>query len=304
MVAALERAGGDPSGWYIPPWTLELDQQIGNLIGLRTTILSTTAPGPCIERDPAKATALARECNRYVAEIRDQKSSEYGFFASLPGLFDTELVLDEIAYAFDVLKADGVTLFTRYGSGHAYLGHEAFKPIWAALNERNAVVFIHPTHPVDHQLINQWMPQPMFDYPHETGRAAMDMITAGVVRDSPGCKIILSHAGGTLPYLIYRAAAMLPLMPKPLGFSREQIVEQARGFYFDTAISANPITLKALFEFAKPGHVLFGSDFPNAPKDAVEYFTEALDTYQMPESTRREVYYEAALELFPRLKQG
>jgi hypothetical protein len=37
--------------------------------------------------------------------------------------------------------------------------------IWADLSRRDAVVFIHPTHPVDTQLVNQWLPQPMFDYP-------------------------------------------------------------------------------------------------------------------------------------------
>ncbi|KAF2230068.1 amidohydrolase family protein [Viridothelium virens] len=304
MVAAIERAGGDPSGWYIPPWTLELDAEIGSLIGLKTTILSVTAPGPVIEKDSARAAALARECNEHAAGIRDQKPSEYGFFASLPSLFDTKLVLEELAYAFDVLKADGVTLYTRYGSGHAYLGHEAFKPIWTALNDRHAVVFIHPTHPVDTQLTNPWLVQPLFDYPHETGRTAMDIITGGVIRDFPQCKIILSHAGGTLPYLVYRAATLLPLMPQPVGLSREQVIEQAREFYFDTAISANPITLKALFEFAKPGHVLFGSDFPNAPNDAITYFTQQLDTYPLSEGGHREVESEAALELFPRLKHG
>ncbi|KAL9084564.1 MAG: hypothetical protein Q9165_007989 [Trypethelium subeluteriae] len=304
MIAAIERAGGDPSGWYIPPWTLELDAELGNLIALKTAILSVTAPGPVIEEDSAKAAALARECNEHAAGIRDQKPSEYGFFASLPSLFDTKLALEELAYAFDVLKADGVTLCTRYGSGHAYLGHDAFRPIWAALNERHAVVFIQPTHPVDTQLIDQWLLQPIIDYPHETGRTAMDIITGGVIRDFAQCKIILSHAGGTLPYLIDRAATLLPLLPKPVGFSREQIIEQAREFYFDTAISANPVTLKALFEFAKPGHVLFGSDFPNAPNEAITYFTQQLDTYPLSESDRREVESGAALELFPRLKHG
>ena len=304
LSSALERAGGDPSGWYIPPWTIETDEEIGKLLGIMTTILSVTAPGPSIEKDPIKAGTLARECNQYAAEIRDQNPSKYGFFASLPSLFDTELVLSEIAFALDVLKADGVTLFTRYGSGLAYLGHEAFKPVWAELNKRKAVVFVHPTHLVDTQLINPRMPQPLIDYPHETSRAALDMITSGVLRDFPSCKIILSHAGGTLPYLIYRAASVLPLMPEPPGLSREQIVNEARQFYFDIAISANPITLKALFAFAKPGHILFGTDFPNAPKDAVQYFTESLEQYPMPESTREQLEKGNALKLFPQLSRA
>lgn len=220
----------------------------------------------------------------------------------MPSLFNTDDVLGEIKFAFDTLHADGVILFTRYGTGPHYLGHEKFRAVWAELNRRKAVVFIHPTHPVDRQLINAWMPQPMFDYPHETGKTAMDLITSSVLRDHPDCKVILSHAGGTLPYLIHRAATMLPLMPNNLGLRREEIVEEARRFYFDTAISANPVTLKALFEFAKPGHVLFGSDFPNAPKDAIIHFTSFLNSYSVPEEYRGQVDSGAALELFPRLK--
>ena len=267
-----------------------------------TTILSVTAPGPSIEPDLTTAAALARSCNESAAAIRDAQPRQYGFFASVPSLFDTAAVLKEIDYACTTLRADGVTLFTRYGNGPNYLGHAAFRPIWADLSRRGAVVFIHPTHPVDTQLINTWLPQPMFDYPHETGRAAMDLLTSGILQDYPGCKIILTHAGGTLPYLIHRAATMLPLMPRTLGLSTEELVESARTFYFDTAISSNPVTLKALFEFAAPGHVLFGSDFPNAPQDAIQRFTDFLEAYELPEEIKRQVDSGAALELFPRLK--
>jgi predicted TIM-barrel fold metal-dependent hydrolase len=261
-----------------------------------------TAPGPSIEKDPAKAAALARQLNDYVAKLRDDDPQGYGFFGSVPSLLDTEACLKEIAYMFDVLHADGVTLFTRYGSDNHYLGHPDFKPIWAELSRRQAVVFIHPTHPVDTNLISKSMPQPMFDYPHETGRTAMDLIVNNTLRTYPGCKIILSHAGGTLPYLIHRPAALLPLSPFNIGKSTEEIIEEARLFYFDTALSANPITLKALFELAKPGHVMFGSDFPNAPTPSIEYFTKNLGEFDADEKSRREVYYEGALGLFPRLK--
>lgn len=271
-------------------------------MGAKTAILSVTAPGPGIEKDNAAAAGLARECNEYSAALRDQDPSTYGFFASLPSLLDTEATLTELAYALDVLGADGVTLFTRYGSDNHYLGHSDFAPIWAELNRRSAVVFIHPTHPVDTNLVNPYLPQPMFDYPHETGRTAMDLIISNTLRFSPQCKIILSHAGGTLPNLIYRAAEMLPLMPKAIGKTTEEILDEAREFYFDTAISSHAGTLTALFLLAKPGHVLFGTDFPNAPTKGIEYFTKQLESYDMEPKQREEVYNEAALELFPRLR--
>jgi len=58
---------------------------------------------------------LARDVNEYAVKLRDEKPDHSGFFAALPSILSTEASLAELKYALDVLKADGVTLFTRYG---------------------------------------------------------------------------------------------------------------------------------------------------------------------------------------------
>ena len=300
---AITDAGGDPSGWYIPEWTVETDKALSKAVGNKTAVLSITAPGPSIIKDSAKAAALAHELNDFMAHLRDDDPEGYGFFGTLPSPLDTQACLKEIDYVFDVLHADGVTLFTRYGEDNHYLGHPDFAPIWAALSARKAVVFIHPTHPVDTNLVNKALPQPMFDYPHETGRTGIDLILNRTLQTNPDCKVILSHAGGTLPYLIYRVAGMLPHTPVSVGMSTDEILSEAQRFYFDTAISSSPPTLSALMELAKPGHVMFGTDFPNAPTPGIEYNTKSLEEFEMDEKTRKEVYHEGALELFPRLRK-
>lgn len=290
----------------MPSWNAQASRDICDKLGVKTAIVSVTAPGAIIEKDPKAAAALARKANEASAELRDSDPARFGFFANLPDLLDTETCLTELTYAMDELHADGVTVFTRYGDDNHYLGHPDLTPIWQELNRRKAVVFVHPTHPVDTNLVDAFLPQPMFDYPHETGRAALDMILTGMLKNhAADCRIILSHAGGTLPYLIHRAAGMMPYTPAgpTVGKSTEEMIEEARMFYFDTAISANPITLQALFSFAKPGHVLFGSDFPYAPEQGIEWFTKNLEEFEMDEETRKSVEYGAAWELFPRLRK-
>lgn len=299
---AIERAGGDPSGWTIPPWTLEADQQLGKDLGIQTIILSITAPGCTIEEDPKEAAKLARKVNEEAASIRDRHPSSYGFFASLPDLLNQKEALEEMAYALDHLKADGVILFSRYGSHNHYLGHPDFLPIWTELNRRKAVVFIHPTHAADKNLVNSHLPQPMFDYPHETGRTAIDMILSGTMPLVKDCKIILSHAGGTLPYLTDRVAGMNPYTPFRVGKTTSELLEEAKQFYFDTALSASPLVLDFLLKFASPGHILFGSDFPNAPRDGIEYFTQSLDNHVGPEMSQV-IGHDNAMALFPRLRK-
>jgi hypothetical protein len=63
------------------------------------------------------------------------------------------------------------------------------------------------------------------------------------------------------------------------GRAPGDILDDLRSFWFDTALSGSPAALPSLLAFAKPGHVLFGSDWPFAPAPAVSYFTGQLDAY-------------------------
>jgi len=256
-----------------------------------------------------KQAIFCREVNEYTAAICASHPTRYGFFASIPSLLDPAAAQAEIVYALEKLGADGVTLYTRYGKDNHYLGHPDFQSTWDLLDERDAVVFVHPTHPVDTALVNPNLPQPMVDYPHETTRTAVDLITSGCVRSHPRVKIILSHAGGTLPYLALRPAAMLPYLPTnlagrdaPDSTLTDHFVEDARSFYFDSALSAAPLTLTLLKEFARPGHVLFGSDYPYAPTPAIKQMNTLLDTYENgAKDFVSLVNLRAAKQLFPRL---
>lgn len=308
---ALVDGGGDPSGWTIPGWTIEKDLQFNEEESIVFTVLSITAPGASILPLEKQAT-FCRRANEYAAAMRSAHPMSYGFFASIPSLLDFSLAYEEIIYALDELHADGIILYTRYGKGNHYLGHPDFAAIWDLLDSRGAVVFVHPTHPVDTTLVHPSLPQPLIDYPHETTRAAVDLITSGTVRLHPNVKIILSHAGGTLPYLALRPASMLPYITSPAPAGGEVIdaeslvdsfMEDARSFYFDTALSAAPLTLDLLKKFAMPGHVLFGSDYPYAPTPAIRRMNKLLDEYQKTEDTAfmQSVNAGAALELFPRI---
>jgi predicted TIM-barrel fold metal-dependent hydrolase len=307
FVQAIERNGGDPSGWYVPPWTVSLDNEICTKEGIQTAILSCTAPGPSIESNKQAAAKLARECNNFCATLRDSHPERFGFFACVPDLDkDPSSVLKEIEYALDELKADGIILLTSYGSPTPkYLGHPSFTPIWDALNVRSAVVFIHPTHAAGSSLVSARLPQPAFDYPHETGRTAIDLVTSGTLQNhASNCKIILSHGGGTLPSLVDRMAGLMPHAPANInsGLSGEEILALARTFYFDTALSSSPIVLRglhALLGEAGRGRVLFGSDFPNAPTESIGYFTRQLEESRADVGELRE----NALALFPRLRK-
>jgi 6-methylsalicylate decarboxylase len=142
----------------------------------------------------------------------------------------------------------------------------------------------------------------MFECPHETGRAAIDMLLSDTLSLAQDCEIILSHAGGTLPYLNDRVAGMLPHTPFVVNKITSEIIELAKLFYFDTVLSSNSGVLDLLLKFAKKGHVLFGSDFPNSPNEAIKYYTEQLEGHSS-EQVGKKITYENAFALFPRLRK-
>ncbi|KAI8632438.1 amidohydrolase family protein [Xylariaceae sp. FL1651] len=288
------------AGMKVPEWSISSDATFSESIGVRTRILSVSTPGVTFISDPEESAKVARSINEYCASLRDSDPLAYGFFATVPSLEHTELVLRELRYAFDTLHADGVTLFTSYASPEGYLGHPEYVPIWEELNARKAVVFVHPINNKAAVYFDERLPMPAFDWPHETGRTAMDMILNRRLQQFPDVKIILSHGGGTLAMLIHRAT-MISLPEFGSAMSAEDMVNQAKSFYFDLALSGSKEMFPLILGFAKEGHLLFGSDFPHATVPFSQSHSRFIDEYDIDDEKRKEIYHGAAKKLFPRL---
>src|SRR4051794_30508306 len=110
--------------------------------GVRTAMLSlASTPGVWFDASTPDAVRMARACNEFGAGMVRDHPGRFGLFATLP-MVDVDATLKEIAYAFDVLKADGVGLQTNYGD--KWPGDPFYRPIFEELNRRKAVVYFHP----------------------------------------------------------------------------------------------------------------------------------------------------------------
>ncbi|EWZ45894.1 amidohydrolase family protein [Fusarium oxysporum Fo47] len=295
----LEGVGAGLKGIKVPSWSVQSDRAFNQTHSITSAIYSVSTPGVTHIADPEESARVARAMNEYSASLRDANPMN-GFFATVPSLQHTVLVLEELRYAFDTLKADGVTLFTSYATPQGYLGYPEYVPIWEELNRRKAIIFVHPINNIAAVYFDDRLPMPAFDWPHETGRTAMDMILNRRLEQFPDVKIILSHAGGTLAALVQRAT-MIALPEFGDIMSAEDIIKQAKQFYFDAALSGSQEVFPMILGFAKPGHLLFGSDFPHAPEELSKGFTKFVDTFPLEDKKNRNIYYEAVLKLFPRL---
>lgn len=130
-------------------------------------------------------------------------SSKFDFFGVLPGWQDVDGTCAEIDFLFAEQKlCNGVGAYTSYGD--KLPGHESFRPIWEKLQGYGALVFMHPTSlDLRPRYIGGFLPQPIVDYPLATTRAAVDLVFAGTMRSCPGVDVILSHAGGALPFIAF-----------------------------------------------------------------------------------------------------
>ena len=132
--------------------------------------------------------------------------------------------------------------------------------MWAELNSRSAVVFIHPTHAVDTNKVNPGLHGPAIDYPHETTRTAVDMIMRRTLQINPDVKVILSHAGGNLPWIIPCLAMAVRSVPpnQARGITYEDWMDGLKRFYYDLALSSSREGLDLLLKMVPGDHVLYG----------------------------------------------
>jgi hypothetical protein len=99
----------------------------------------------------------------------------------------------------DTLKLVGVVLFSN--SNWVYLGDAGFEPVFAELERRGTVVFVHPTASPDPSAHRLGLPDSLIDFTADTTRAVAQMRYSNRFARTPKVKYIFSHAGGTAPYL-------------------------------------------------------------------------------------------------------
>lgn len=292
---SLQKAGiDDAGGRAVPDWSVESALETMVALNVDTAIMSVSAPGTTFLPKAADAASLARDLNDINIDVVRATPDRFGLFATLPMPHVDESVAEAVR-ALEDLEADGVVLLANHAG--TYVGEEGQDDLFAALDARSAVVFIHPAELPGPTVpgVTPWAT----DFLLDTTRAAYLLVRNGIRRKYPNIRFILSHAGGFVPYASHRLSMAIF---SDTGRNPNEILDDFAGFYFDTALSSTAAALPTLLAFAKPGHVTFGSDFPFAPLIAGQYFTEGLEKYDgLDDASLAAINRTNALALFPRL---
>jgi len=134
--------------------------------------------------------------------------------------------------------------------------------------------------------------------PNETFKAAAHLVVTGRKRRYPDVKIILAHLGGSSIILASRVAVLSEYMGCEL--TADQILEDFRSFYFETALSGYEVNLLAAGAFADPDKILFGTDLPAVSATIAAWYTDNLRKHFTDHERLTSIMGTNALRLFPR----
>ena len=283
-----ERAPGQHA---LIDWSISRSLEDLERAGVAKAYLSVPPPGVWFG-DARAARRLARETNEYAARLVREHPGRFGLLAALP-LPDVEGSLAELAYALDVLKADGVGLMTN--AGGKWLGEPAYAPLMQELNRRRVVVYTHPVAAPCCTGLMPAVPDHLVELATDTTRAIANLMLSGDLAAYRDIRFIFSHAGGTLPYIVERFTWYFGVRPELARLMPGGPVEELRRLYYDTANSANQYALPCLLKLVSLSQVVLGSDFPFR---TCEEHVRGLRTLGFGEAELRAIETENAQRLF------
>ena len=263
-IDALKRLHTDAAaieGFPLPKWSAENHLQFMSDAGIDFTVLSTATPH-------ISDCESARAINEDFAQLCRRFPEKFGFVAMLP-LPNVEGSIEEFHYATEKLGALGVKVASN--SDGVYLGDKRLDPIFAALNEKNSLVIIHPSPaqilPREGVVTGKVMA--LFEYPADTTRAVLNMLANGTLEKFPRLKVVVPHCGSFLPYMKQRAGAMFQMLAamnlmEPVNFSAG-----LSKLFFDTAGDPMPEQFDMLTKIATFDQIIFGTDYPYVPAPVI-----------------------------------
>ena len=286
---AMKAAGiNDVDGWPKPEWSVQSALRAMEQHSIKTQMLSISSPGVDF-LEGERAAQMARRLNNYLAQLVEDYSPRFGSLAILP-LPDIEASLAEIAYASDTLGVDGFGLTTNYHG--VYLGDPALDAVFAELNRRKAVVFVHPTIPPHWKAFAIGLPAPVMEYVFDSTRMAQNLVHTGTKSKFHEIIIIVAHGGGTLPFTKQRVV-------KFLMDGKNDVFDT---FAYELTATTEPEQIRALMTIADPKRCYMGFDNPFMKPEWWGPLQKTLETYDFGPGVLQGIQRDNALRLFPNVK--
>ncbi len=280
-VNCLTRFGKDTSHTAKAPGAgVTLDQRLDMLdrSGIRVQVLSVGAFQPNFA-GAEEATTAAKVANDLYAEVCKKYNGRFEAFAAVP-LPHVDAALGEMERALDELGMVGVNLGCSVAGRP--LDDPAFEPLFAELNRRGAVMFLHPQGMGCGPLLEDHGLNFTLGAPFEDTIAALRLVLAGVITRYPDIRVIVPHLGGTLPFLRMRLDGSLR------GRTEFKPSEVLKRLWYDT-VNENIASLQCAREAFGADRLLLGTDFPHVHGDRFERCVSYIQQSDLPAEEKTDI---------------
>jgi aminocarboxymuconate-semialdehyde decarboxylase len=268
--------------------------------GIERQVLSSWCDifGPHLDADAA--ARWHRFLNEHLARLCDRAPARFSMLASVP-LPNAEDSAAELHHAVRVLGAVGAVVPANVADVN--LGELELDGFWQAAVELDVGVFIHPVQAVPAKRSAKFGLTQIAQYTSDTTMSVGSLIMSGVLDRFPSLRLLLSHGGGGVPYLMGRFDCMHERMDRTSqgDVARQRPSAYLQRFFYDTILH-DPEILKWLVTRVSAHRVVLGSDysFPPADRDPVGTVRRA----GLSASDERAILVENAFSLFPALPRS
>lgn len=262
---------------------IEYRQRVLEEKGIDRQIITLTTPGTHIET-PTRAVALARMVNDRFADVVATRGKYFRALATLP-LNDPAASVTELERAMGQLGFRGAMIFSNVnGMG---LDEKCFWPLWEKANELEAVMFIHPTHPVGVETMKDYWLTALVGFLFDTTLAAGKLVFSGIVERFPRITWVLGHLGGAVPYVAERWDRGYHAFADCRANIERPPSEYLKNFYYDSVnFDVNALTMA--INFAGVDHVLAGSDYPHQI-GSLDQMKQSIESLRISESDKEKI---------------
>jgi aminocarboxymuconate-semialdehyde decarboxylase len=208
--------------------------------------------------EAADADALARHVNGATADLVARGNGRFVGFGMAP-VQDPELAARRLQEVH-ALGLRGIEIGTHVDG--VPLGDARLDPLYAAAEELNLAIMVHPLRPAGlERLGGKAELAAVAAFPLETAFAATSLLAGGVPERFPGLRILLSHGGGALPWILPRLDHAWGLGGGLKALFPGQPSHSARHFFYDTVLYSAR-SLQFLAETVGAERIVIGSDYP------------------------------------------
>ena len=249
--------------WYVEPF-YDVERRLAAMDQAEVDLqVLSMGPPMVFWADPALGARLSRLLNEEIARVVEQHPDRFVAFAAVP-LQDTALALAELEHAVGRLGHRGVGIGSNVHGKP--LDHPDLAPFWAAVQDLDLPVFIHPINPCGQPTIHDYRLDLIVGFPFDTTLAAARLIYGGVLERFPRLTLMFAHLGGALPFLRerleigYQTRDAFPDNPMALTQPPSAYLQRC---YFD-AVSFDAPALLCACACVGAEHIVLGSDAPFA----------------------------------------